>query len=338
MFADAARTAAGMAESVGVPRTAILASTGFNERVLQSDAAAMPEEPLNALLMLIMERTGLDTLALCRSTDTAILSLGILGSLVSAAKSFAHSTDIVLRFAPLVANHAVSMQVEHTSEAVAVRFRCVSRHELLQRAVSEGMLASHLRVLQRCSGASARFATLSLSYPAPAHAAKYVEVFGAEPQFGAEYTEFTVERALAERPSLYHCPKTLAYLTAEAELLLAARTASNGVANAVTRHLNESLAGHLLSMEEIAERLQMSSRSLRRKLVSEGTTFRELSQRALCRSAESLLGDPAVPIKEVSSRLGFESPRGFARALQGAANKSPSELRRQLLQTRAMQH
>lgn len=112
MYADTARVAAGHAESVGVPRTTILASMGSNELLLQSDAAVLSEETLNALLTLIVERTGLDTLALGRLADTAFLSHGILGSLVAAAKSFSDSIKIAMRFAPLVASHPFALNVE----------------------------------------------------------------------------------------------------------------------------------------------------------------------------------------------------------------------------------
>ncbi|MNZ95940.1 HTH-type transcriptional regulator VirS [compost metagenome] len=81
-------------------------------------------------------------------------------------------------------------------------------------------------------------------------------------------------------------------------------------------------------MEEIAEEMHMTSRTLRRKLSDEGTSFQELKDGVRCDAAIHYLSQPAIPISQISRQLGFSEPAAFTRAFKQWTGISPGLYRR----------
>ena len=101
----------------------------------------------------------------------------------------------------------------------------------------------------------------------------------------------------------------------------------------VTRQVTELLlsgAGHMPGMEEVASKLNMSSRTLRRNLQAENTTFQltvdqlrqDLSRHYLKRSSLSL--------DAIAHLVGFTESTNFRRAFKRWEGIPPAQYRRQM--------
>jgi len=83
------------------------------------------------------------------------------------------------------------------------------------------------------------------------------------------------------------------------------------------------------SVNEAAEMSGMSRATLFRRLAEEGVTYRELVERVRYQAAQSLLRNPALAIKDISSLLGYSVPNNFIRAFRNVAGTTPSSFRRE---------
>ncbi len=81
------------------------------------------------------------------------------------------------------------------------------------------------------------------------------------------------------------------------------------------------------SMESIADDLHVTSRTLRRKLTEEGTTFQELKDGVRRDTAIHYLSRPSLPISEISRKLGFSEPAAFTRAFKQWTGVTPKAFR-----------
>lgn len=81
------------------------------------------------------------------------------------------------------------------------------------------------------------------------------------------------------------------------------------------------------SLDVLAERLHISSRTLRRKLDAQGTSYQALLDEARQRDARQLLESSALDIQEISVWLGFQNPPSFTRAFKQWTGRTPSEHR-----------
>jgi AraC-like DNA-binding protein len=85
--------------------------------------------------------------------------------------------------------------------------------------------------------------------------------------------------------------------------------------------------GSLPTIDSIAATLNMSSATLKRKLKSEGQSFRELKDETLYKKSIKLLKDTHHSIELITEQLGYSDASNFAKAFKGWSGMSPSEFR-----------
>lgn len=93
-----------------------------------------------------------------------------------------------------------------------------------------------------------------------------------------------------------------------------------------TRHLRAYLAAHtppLPELQETAESLHLSTRTLNRRLSAEGTTFRQLRLENTHEWARRLLKE-GISVEAVALQLGYDNPANFRRSFRSMNGVSPS--------------
>jgi AraC-like DNA-binding protein len=78
----------------------------------------------------------------------------------------------------------------------------------------------------------------------------------------------------------------------------------------------------------VASKLKTSTRTLRRKLELEGTSFRDLVDELRAQVAIRYVHDTDFTIEDVAFRLGFSDAAAFRHAFRRWTNSSPQEFRR----------
>ncbi|WP_417685119.1 helix-turn-helix domain-containing protein [Roseibium sp.] len=99
---------------------------------------------------------------------------------------------------------------------------------------------------------------------------------------------------------------------------------SSLIANAIA----ESLKTGTCTLDEVAQTLGMSSRTVQRILEEDGTSFRRLTEEIRRSAATRYLRDTRLPIKEIAFLLGFSEISTFSRAVKNWFGQSPKEYRR----------
>lgn len=89
--------------------------------------------------------------------------------------------------------------------------------------------------------------------------------------------------------------------------------------------------GDYPSQSEVADQLNMSSRTLQRRLKAEGTSLSVLSERSRLQYAVTLLADFELPLSEISLRLGFSEQPAFSAAFRSWTGRTPDSVRRNIL-------
>ncbi|WP_175839508.1 AraC family transcriptional regulator ligand-binding domain-containing protein, partial [Burkholderia anthina] len=144
-------------------------------------------------------------------------------------------------------------------------------HEL-QQFLLEQQYTQHVTHLQDVAGRACPPLRARFSYAAPAHAALYAEYLGCPCDFDAEQCELIYDSAILElRPHLAH-RHSAALLQDTCDRLIGQAKTSSGASGEVYQLLMRS-PGEFPGMEAVAATLGMTSRTLRRRLESEGTSF-----------------------------------------------------------------
>lgn len=88
--------------------------------------------------------------------------------------------------------------------------------------------------------------------------------------------------------------------------------------------LNHPL-GEQLALEGVAAQLNLTPRSLQRRLKQENTTFLEILNHIQFERAKLLLGSSNMNISEISDWLGYAEPSVFRRAFKRWTGQSPRD-------------
>ncbi len=193
----------------------------------------------------------------------------------------------------------------------------------------EELFASSTMIARELVGAELRPLRLELAYPRPRYAAAYTQLFGCELRFDAPRCRLLIDTRWLAHPLPGYNP-----LTAQQALALCAqqRTADGGephqeIVAAVERLLRQQLRQQP-TLTEVARTLNLSERSLRRRLTESGRVFREIHDRVRAERALQLLQAGALSVAEIGSEVGFSDPREFRRAFKRWTGMAPQEARR----------
>lgn len=97
------------------------------------------------------------------------------------------------------------------------------------------------------------------------------------------------------------------------------------LAEAVTNCVAKRLGHAIVDVDLVARELNLSTRSLRRKLDEEGTSFREILQGQRLLRARKLLDDGRHQISELAAFVGYSDVAVFSRAFKAWTGVSPSD-------------
>jgi AraC-like DNA-binding protein len=161
----------------------------------------------------------------------------------------------------------------------------------------------------------------------PAHREIYEAHYGCRVKFKAPRNAIVFRTADLDRPFIFYNAELLAMLDSQLEREIAARSAGQTVAARVKRILLQLHGGHCANLGEVAKELGMSTRTLRRRMTKEGTSFRQLLSDTRRELAKHYLLDPSLGVAETASLLGYEDPNSFFRAFREWEGTTPSEWR-----------
>jgi AraC-like DNA-binding protein len=196
----------------------------------------------------------------------------------------------------------------------------------LREFLIEQQFTQHVTHLQDVAGHSCPPIMARFPYSAPAHADLYPTYLGCVCEFEQAQCELIYDSAILEqKPRLAHRHST-ALLQETCDRLIGQAKTSSGASGEVYQLLMRE-PGVFPSMEEVAEALKMTSRTLRRRLEAEGTSFVAIVDDVRCSLATEYLKTTKMSTDDIAMLLGFSDAANFRRALKRWTGKGPGELR-----------
>jgi AraC-like DNA-binding protein len=220
------------------------------------------------------------------------------------------------RFIRLVTD-ALDIRIETRGDRVAAMLEnCVP----LSRAASDFQLGGLYSVLASIWGASDNVELcILLAHPAPADTSEYERTFpGAALRF-ASVLGAPLRSADANLHDL---------MRRHAERMLQELPQALPITRRVKGLIAEELSGGHPGCAHIATRLQVSPRTLERRLELEGTTFTRLLEEVREGLALRYVGGQDLPLCEVAMLLGFSQTTAFHRAFRRWTGQTPLQYRR----------
>ncbi|WP_017937794.1 AraC family transcriptional regulator [Zestomonas thermotolerans] len=311
----------------GLSIDACLAGTGLDWRLLADPGAEIDAEQelqlLRNLARQLGHRPGLGLLA---GRRYQLNSYGIWGFALLSSPTYRDAARLGLRYLDLTyAFHGMHLE-EHGEEA-RLLLDDDQVPEDLRAFLLERDLGGLLQVQRELFGRDLPPLRVELRLAEPADTRLYEAEIGVLPQFGQAQNRFVFPRRLLDLPLASASPQTALLCERQCQHLLARRRQRDGLAARVRSRLLES-PGRLPDLEQVAADLHMTSRTLRRHLGAEGTSFRLLQEEVRQTLAEELLGLGSLSLEEIAERLGYSEVSNFIHAFKRWKGVPPRRFQR----------
>ncbi len=163
-------------------------------------------------------------------------------------------------------------------------------------------------------------------YPEPDYVDEYHEMFGDELYFSCREGRISIHEQWLEAELPSSNPALLALYEEECKRLLADLEEDDSLTEQ-TLQLLRKLEGHYPQMPQVADMLNISPRTYRRRLAAEDTSFQVLLDRVRTEHATHYLKTTNLPLASIAFMVGFNDVSNFRRAFIKWTGHTPREAR-----------
>ncbi|MBS2028095.1 MAG: AraC family transcriptional regulator [Deltaproteobacteria bacterium] len=318
--------------SLGVDPAAILAEARFNLADHADPESRVPLRTLYDLWEGLWRRLPRPDLALLAAQRYAPTDYGLLGFVSLSCPTIGAALEQVSRYSRLwTAEPELRLHADGWFSAEYTR-PLPDRPGL--RIGTEGALAEVLQAVRAVAPGPVSPTEVWFRHPAPSDTQAHEAFFGCKVKFGAARNAMMLPREALQMAMPRPDPQLGMFLGGLASKALEARAEPDSLLDQLRRLLAEELRSGVPNLQSTAKRLATSARTLRRKLETEGTTFRDLLDETRSKLAQSYLANPDLPLAEVAFLLGFSEASAFHRAFKRWTKQTPAEFREAALGAR----
>ena len=154
----------------------------------------------------------------------------------------------------------------------------------------------------------------------------YERHFHCPVSFSATASELHIDAELLDNPMPMGDSETTTMCQQQCRLLVARMGAGSSFVDKV-REMIVARPGYFPDIDYVAEKLNMTSRTLRRKLAREDSSFQEILSAVRYELAREYLATSKLPLEEISVLLGYSAPGNFSNAFKRWHGSSPRDFR-----------
>lgn len=313
-----------LVESQGCDRTALLAGTGLARTGIANIGARVSDRDFAIVVANALRLTGDPALGLNLGLHLNLSAHAVLGQAFMTCRDLSQVIDLFLKYYHLLAP-ALHLEYEIVGERCVLSIASSPAETPLDFGF-ELICGAMLNTLRGLLNRDELRLQLEVPYAAPAHAARYFEVFGPDVQFNCVTGRIAFKRELLSTPLPSSNPALRSLYEGECARLLADLQGATSVAEQTLR-LMRKLEGQYPQMPQTAKMLNLSPRTYRRRLAREHRSYQELLDQVRAEHATRYLQNTRLPLSSIAYLIGFNDASNFRRAYQKWTGRSPGEVR-----------
>ncbi|MEN4984089.1 AraC family transcriptional regulator [Acinetobacter modestus] len=253
--------------------------------------------------------------------------LGILGSVLLACDTLGTALVRFERYQRLIFD-VIPAKIEVGSDYVDLSWN-ISEYQTGRLADETGftLLVQFCRDLVR---GKTKIKEVHFVHSPPVDIQPYEEYFGCPVLFGQSIPLIRFDHEMLQLPLKSSDGAIVEILDKHADQLLANLPHIEEIIDQMRKHIAYMLNQGEPNINELAERLHYSRRTLQRRITEAGTSFRKELNFVRYELAKSYLKDPRLQIVEIALLLGYSEHAPFTRAYKEWSGKTPQQEREEL--------
>lgn len=288
--------------------------------------ARVPQEVLARVWESALAVSGRESLALQLVQLMRPGALDLVDYLIRTSNTIAEAIMSAGRFARLM-DSSIGLTLEIEEESVRL-----SEHNLdptrRHWITDDIVLGSMIVISRQGTGEHLIPRQVHFTHPPPKDRTDYDKLFQCELIFNAPQNMLVFDKSILKVPLL----KADRYLNAVLERQAVELLEQVPTAPSLRHEVRELIASELQAgnptAKWIAHRLGLSTRTLRRRLHDEGTSYQYLLDSVRQQVALKNIRNPSTPLHVIATQLGFSGPSAFNKAFRRWTGSSPEQYRK----------
>ena len=322
-----ARLAYAHAAEKGADLNTLLREAGLSRSQIDDPDARLEVRRQIKFLNLVAEALGDDLLGFHLSQKFDPRTTGLLHYVVASSDTLIEAIRRAARYTSIV-NEGVKLTLRE-GESIEITFEYIGISRYLDRHQIEFSMAGFIR---RCRQLTKRRLTAnSVTFVHRRSVTSEVRAFyGCKLKFGADADQATFPLSVRNIPVVSGDPYLHKLLIKYCEEALAHRETRGSFGTSVENAIAVLLPHGRAQMSQVADKLGVSPRTLRRRLASEGLTFTGVLDALRSDLAKRHLADRSLSISKIAWLLGYSDASAFSTAHKRRTGMTPQASRRHL--------
>lgn len=309
-------------KSRGFSPSQVLSGSGISEDTLCNPKAMVDAQQYQIVVTNMLALSNNEALGVELGQEMICPEMGVLGYAMMSSPTLRRAVNLWLSYSRVLYGAFVECAVTETQHSWTLETEVFLPYGPAYRFCVEEFLMFSRQLGISLSQRSFEFARLELPFPRPSTPPLYEALFSCPIQYNSGKfiisvvspgldTPVTTQNLELNRTYLGFCEKIAREIGSSTPLQIK-------IYNEFVRHPEA-----LPSMPQMAEKLCISERSLRRKLADEGSSYRDLLTNFRVELAKEYLQADHLSCKEIAFQLGFSDTSHFVKVFKAHTGMTP---------------
>lgn len=320
------------AESQNIDISSAIKAAGIDSLVLDNANGRIPGEQFQSLIRALLDLSHDPLMGLNSSLQVQPGSYSVLGYITMSCATIGDAIKRIPTYERLVGDMGVT-KITQNKDSIFLNWQCAYTDKLVRQHMIDNVLASWTNFARWLANQEASPVRIFLERDTPKTTSEinqYENFFKCPITFSQKQSGIELAKALLKTP--LRQPDLLLLKTLEShasQQINELESASGSFSLQVAHAIRKQLSMGQIRKELIAEEFCLSSRTLQRKLVAEGTSYQSIVDEIRLDMAKKLLNDSKIAIQDIAYNLGFSDSGSFHRRFKQWTGKTPGEFREQ---------
>ncbi|MDM0106544.1 AraC family transcriptional regulator [Variovorax sp. J22R24] len=299
-----------VARAVGLDPLALLAAVGLNPSCLHDPDMRIPSQAVRDLLETSATASGMDNFGLRMAETRQLSNLGAVALVAREEPTVRRVVRAMMRYSHVL-NESLFVELEEANGIAVMREEFLVGQGGSSRQSTELLVGVMFRNLKFFLGPAWNPLRVCFAHAPPRDPSLHFQLFGYGVYFGQDFNGLVCTTSDLDAPNPMADPVMARY--ARQVLEASAGSARMSTVDNVRNILLVLLPSGKCSIEQVAQQLGVDRQTVHRRLVREGTAFREVVNTIRRELAVHYIDDGTRPLSQIAELLGFSALSAFSR-------------------------
>lgn len=311
---------------MGIDKTALLKGSGVRLRDLDDPNILVTPEQEIAVVRNVVKLVPDPRIGLIFGMHYHIGVIGKIGAAAVSSNTVLDAIKLLFQYPELLVTY-LHYDITVKGDLAFIKVTELLDEKDIRCFMYEREIASVNRVASDIVGVPVRFNRMQFAYPKPAYADYYEEFFQCPIEFNTGHHLIVIDSEYLFRPLPMANPLTRKIYEEECKQM-SLRIKKQ---ETLTKRIHQEIMFHkdnFPNFDQLARYMNMSPRTLNRRLTEEGTSYRDLLSEIMKKRAVHLLRTTMTPIEQIAEELGYHDSANFYRAFKRWTGHNPGHYRK----------